>query len=181
VWILEGTEKNSDGGILEQSVMRQKLEAGALNIPNNKSLPRQNVPASYVIISDKAFALKRYLMRPFPYRQARGDKPKEYYNYRLCRARRVVENAFGISAQKWRICYRPIEVNVETAKLIVRTTCILHNFLRGNTEYYEHLDPPESDLGAFENVENDARAPAVAFTDHEKFVEFFSMHPVINS
>jgi hypothetical protein len=73
------------------------------------------------------------------------------------------------------------EVNVETAKLTVRTMCILHNFLRGNTEYYEHLDPPESDLGAFYNVENDARrAPAVTFTDCEKFVEFFSTHPLIN-
>jgi hypothetical protein len=70
---------------------------------------------------------------------------------------------------------------VETAKL-VWTTCILHNFLRGNTEYYEHLDPPDSDIGTFDNVENDARrAPAVAFTDREKFVEFFSTHSLIHS
>jgi hypothetical protein len=177
-----GYGKKSDGGVLEQSVMGQKLEAGALNIPNDKNLPGQNVPAPYVIIGDEAFALKRYLMRPFPYRQARGDKPKENYNYHFCRAIRVAENAFGILAQKWRIYYRPMEVNVEAAKVIVRTTCMIHNILIGNTEYYEHLDPPESDLGAFDNVENDARrAPAVAFTDREKFVEFFSTHPLINS
>jgi hypothetical protein len=80
------------------------------------------------------------------------------------------------------VYYRPREVNMETAKLIVRTTCVLHNFLRGNTEYYEHLDPPESDLGAFDNVENDARrAPAVAFTDREIFVEFLSTYALNNS
>jgi hypothetical protein len=39
-----------------------------------------------------------------------------------------------------------------------------------------------SDLGAFDNVENDARqTPAVAFTDREKFVESFRVHPLINS
>jgi hypothetical protein len=59
--------KNSDGGILEQSVMGRKLEAGALNIPNDKNLPEQNVRTPYVIIGDEA---KRYLMRPFPNRQA---------------------------------------------------------------------------------------------------------------
>jgi hypothetical protein len=42
-------EKNSDGGIFEQSVMGQKLEAGALNIPNNKNLPGQYVPAPYTV------------------------------------------------------------------------------------------------------------------------------------
>jgi hypothetical protein len=50
------------------------------------------------------------------------------------------------------------------------------------TFYYEHLDPPESDVGAFDNVKNYARgAPAVAFSDPEKFVEFFNTHPLIDS
>ncbi|KAJ4443451.1 hypothetical protein ANN_05120 [Periplaneta americana] len=144
--------------------MGQRLEAGIFNIPNDKNLPGHNVPAPRVIIDDEAFALKSNLMRPFLYRRAKDDKCKENYNNRLCRARRVVENAFGILAQKWRTYYRPMEVNVETAELIVRTTCILHNFLRGNTEYY--------DLGAFDNAAR--RASTVAFTDREKFVEFLA-------
>ena len=41
--------------------------------------------------------------RPFPYRQSTLNPHKENYNIRLCKARRVVENAFGILVQKWRI------------------------------------------------------------------------------
>ena len=96
--------------------------------------------------------------------------------------RRTQTAAFGILAHKWRIYYRPTEVSVETAKLIVRTRCVLHNFLRENTECYEQLDPPESDLEAFDNVENDPkRGFTIAFNDREQFVEFFSSHPRINS
>jgi hypothetical protein len=111
-----GYGKNSDGGIFEDSRMGRRFETGTFNIPQGKQLPGQNQPTPHVLIGDEAFALKPYLMRPFRYRQAKQDRRKEKYNYRLCRARRVVENAFGILAQKWRLYYRPLEVNVETVK-----------------------------------------------------------------
>ena len=38
-----GYVKNSCTGIFEQSVMGQRLEAGALNVPNDKNLPGQNI------------------------------------------------------------------------------------------------------------------------------------------
>jgi len=49
-----------------------------------------------ILIGDEEFALKTYLMKPFPRRQSRNNERLDTYNYRLCRARRVVENAFGI-------------------------------------------------------------------------------------
>lgn len=135
-----GFGKNSDSGIFEQSNMGKRFEENTMNVTGPKNLPRQNEPCGHVLIGDEAFALKPYLMRPFPYRQSRTDILKEKYNTRLCTARRVVENAFGILAQKFRIFYRPIETKVETTILIVKTACILHNFLRtkkmGNNLYF---------------------------------------------
>ncbi|KAB0804582.1 hypothetical protein PPYR_01552 [Photinus pyralis] len=125
-----GFGKNSDGGIFEASNMGRRFETNQMGVPEPKNLPGQNELSPHVLIGDEAFALKPYLLRPFPYSQSRTDIFKENYNVRLCKARRVVENAFGILAQKWRIFYRPMETKIDTSILIVKTACILHNFLR---------------------------------------------------
>lgn len=173
-----GFGKNSDGGIFEESNMGKKFAAGLMNVPGDKSLPGKNQPLPHVLIGDEAFALRPWLMRPFPYRQSRSDVRKENYNTRLCRARRVVENAFGILAQKWRIFYRPIEVSVPTAISLVKTTCILHNFLRTKTcdhQYFQFLEPPQLTLDALNNFKNDPRrATNIAFDVRDKFVDFFN-------
>ncbi|XP_008179385.1 uncharacterized protein LOC103308193 [Acyrthosiphon pisum] len=97
---VSGYGRNSDGGILEESIMGKRLEAGTLNVPEDKPLPGKVEKSPMVIIGDEAFSLKTYIMKPFPRRQSRNDRKKDTYNYRLCRARRVVENAFGILAKK---------------------------------------------------------------------------------
>nr|CAH7719380.1 unnamed protein product [Callosobruchus chinensis] len=64
-----GYGKNSDSGIFEASNMGRRFENGKMNMPNGKSLPGQNDTCPHVLIGDEGFALKPYLMRPFPYRQ----------------------------------------------------------------------------------------------------------------
>lgn len=63
-----GYGKNSDGGILEESLIVQKLSNNLLNIPSPKPLLERTIPTPHVLIGDEAFALKTYLMRPFPRR-----------------------------------------------------------------------------------------------------------------
>lgn len=45
-------------------------------------------------------------MRPYPGRQSSGNEHITNFNYRLSRARHVVENTFGILTQKFRIFLR---------------------------------------------------------------------------
>uniref|UniRef100_A0A6P7HI19 Uncharacterized protein LOC114349058 n=1 Tax=Diabrotica virgifera virgifera TaxID=50390 RepID=A0A6P7HI19_DIAVI len=152
-----GYGKNSDGGIFENSNMGQRFEAGLMNVPEDKNLPGQ--------------------VEPCPH-QSRSDRRKENYNTRLCRARRGVENAFGIFAQKWRVFFRPIETKVETTISIVETCCILHNFLRTkvNQQGREFSETEENSGRAFINIERDPRrATNLAFSTREKFVNYFNI------
>ena len=51
-----------------------------------------------VMVGDKAFPLRRYMMRPYPGRVL--DEQKAVFIYRLCQARRIVENGLGILAAR---------------------------------------------------------------------------------
>lgn len=78
---------------------------------------------------------------------------KRIYNYRLCRARRVVENAFGILATRFRIFHTSINLREENIDAVMLACCVLHNFLRSKcTDTYtpsEILDYEDLEDGIF--------------------------------
>lgn len=82
----------------------------------------------YVIVGDEAFALTSYMLRPYP-RSNNLDLEKRVFNYRLSRARRIIECSFGILSARWRIFRRPLATTVENAISVVQATVCLHNFL----------------------------------------------------
>ena len=51
------------------------------------------------------------------------------FNYRSSRARRVIENAFGFAASRFRILHRPMIAKPTTAISITKPIVALHNFL----------------------------------------------------
>ncbi|XP_064635780.1 uncharacterized protein LOC135492963 [Lineus longissimus] len=120
--------RNSDRGVLANSAFGKVLEHGEMNFPLQAYIPGTNREVPHMLVGDEAFPLRTDLMRPFPGRNLPQDQL--IFNYRLSRARRIIENAFGILAARWRIFRKPIISKPEHVVGIVKATLCLHNFLQ---------------------------------------------------
>lgn len=124
----------SDGGVIEYTEFYQKLLRSQLKLPERS----ENVHnLNYVFIGDEGFALNENLLTPYAQREL--DNEKRIYNYRLSRARNVVENAFGIIASRFQILRTPINMKPENICYVVLAICSIHNFLRKNSDDYVSL------------------------------------------
>lgn len=121
--------RRSDGGIFKESTMGQKFRTKQMNIPEPTAISPGGPALPYCLVGDEAFPLTEYLLRPYPGRVGL-DQDRTMFNYRLSRARRTIENTFGILAAQWRILRRPINCSVDKTMLIVQSIVCLHNWLR---------------------------------------------------
>lgn len=85
-------------------------------------------PLPYAFVADEAFPLHRYLLRPSPGKNL--QRCQRIFNYRVSRARLVVENAFGILASRFRMYHRVMGQHPQNVEACVKATCVLHNLLR---------------------------------------------------
>lgn len=136
--------RNNDSGIFRKSEFGKKIidHCSSLKLPSPAVLPGSTITVPFCFVGDEAFPLLRNIMRPYPGRRSMVlSKEKNIFNYRLSRARRVVENSFGILSSKWRIYRKPIIASRETTVNIIKATVCLHNWLRmrsGNSYQYFH-------------------------------------------
>lgn len=126
--------RNSDGGVFSNSAFGKVLEAGTLQLPEPERISN-NFTLPFVCVADEAFPLKTYLMRPYARRALQytaedtaeefANKCKrKFFNYRLSRARRVIENSFGILAARWRIFRGPIKAKPENVVKYIKGSTV---------------------------------------------------------
>jgi len=118
----------SDGGVIEKTLFYQMLRDNHLNIPTPTAPQNSSTALSFVFIGDEAFTLRKDFMKPFSQKELNHDR--KIFNYTLSRARRVIENIFGILWARFRIFNSPINMNVGNIESVVIACCVLHNFLR---------------------------------------------------
>ncbi|CAH1997238.1 unnamed protein product [Acanthoscelides obtectus] len=169
--------RHSDSAIFENSVFYQQFVHDKIILPP-KPLPGTEVSVPHVFVGDEGFPLQTYLMRPYPKSGVINNVRKKTFNRQLSRARRVVENAFGILAMKWRLFLRPIETDEGTADWIVKAACCLHNYIItkiGNRESVIETDEQVEPIRALAaTTPTNRRSNAVAFEVREHFADYFS-------
>lgn len=114
--------------MFNNSDLKEAIEAGRVQLPLPTPLPNSNVVLPYYFIGDAGLPLESYLLTP--YARFRHLLPSQrIYNYRLSRARRIVECAFVLLRSKWRVYTRPLAFNIATTEQVILATIALHNFL----------------------------------------------------
>ena len=89
--------RQSDGGIYNNSKLGMAIDRNLLNIPEPTTINEYNVTEkfAFVFVPDETFALKPFMLRSFLRRNG-FNLYELIFNYRLARARRVIENTFWI-------------------------------------------------------------------------------------
>ena len=136
----------SDGGVWARTGRSHMLHSGEAHLPQPKCLPNTphtSSPSHYYLVADDAFPLRPYLMKPFPCRGL--TKEERIYNYRLSRARRTVENAFGILASRFRVLHTSMCLRADRVEAVVMAACVLHNLLRNLSLEGDTINPQADD------------------------------------
>ena len=106
---------------------------------------KKSVP--YFFIGD-AFSLSENLMKVYPGQYSKDSK-EQIFNNRIRRARRVVQNVFGLLSSVFQVLCKPMLLEPEKAQLIMSIAC-LHNFLRRSPDLAAIYTLP----GTFDYEEN---------------------------
>ncbi|XP_019698090.1 protein ANTAGONIST OF LIKE HETEROCHROMATIN PROTEIN 1-like [Harpegnathos saltator] len=131
----------SDGDVFKNCELYKKIENRNLNAPEPSALIGREMEVPYVLLGDAAFPLSDHIMKPYNDIHPSGS-PKRIFNYRLSRARSVVENAFGIASSVFRVLQKPMLLEPHKAELIVMAVIYLHNFLRRSKSSTNIYTPP---------------------------------------
>ena len=123
-----GSNNNSE--VFRNSPIGKGFFNNEMSLPVEKCLEDSQTfgKVPYFLVCDEAFPLQSWMLRPYP---GQGiPEEQRISDYRLSRARRVIENAFGILATHCRVFMQPIQSTVGKTDRIVKATTCLHKFLR---------------------------------------------------
>ena len=109
IWIDTGGFSHlSDSQIFHDSELNECILNVTIGWPPPDKLPGDDKVTPYFTLGNDIFALHTYLSKPL-YLTRFFSKEQRIFNYRISRERRVVENAFGILAQRWQILLRTMK------------------------------------------------------------------------
>jgi DDE superfamily endonuclease len=121
----------NDGFIFRHSNLKHILDSKSEQLARLGSVI-DNVEIPLHIIADSAFPLLNQVMKPFPHVSVLSEAQKQF-NFRLSRARRVIENAFGRLKLRFRYLLKRIESRINVNETI-HAAVLLHNLCEENMD-----------------------------------------------
>ena len=107
-----------DSGIWYKCSLLPAIDDGSVRLPEDDYLTN-DCKLPYVFRKNDAFALKEFMMKPYP--QQNSIAESRIYNYSHSRARRILENLLAMLANRWRICFTIINLEPKIVKDVVLT------------------------------------------------------------
>ena len=124
-----------DARVFANSAIYAQVKAKQILQGDVRKICGQDVPP--FLIGDSAYPLLPWLLKPFQEHESLTVEQK-HFNYRLSRARIVVENAFGRLKARWRRLLKQNEMEIRNVPNVVTACCILHNMCEIHNEVFDN-------------------------------------------
>lgn len=117
----------SDSGVWSNTELANKVREKTAGIPDPCCLPGTAIKTNYVFVGDEIFPLDLHLMKPYSKKELNDER--RVFNYRLSRARRTIENVFGILCARWQILNKDLKFALNNVEEVVKALICLHNYI----------------------------------------------------
>ncbi|XP_069596974.1 uncharacterized protein [Ranitomeya imitator] len=162
--------RSNDSQVFNTSPIGRCLYGDGYDFPPPRPLPgTSGPPMPFVCVGDEAFQLSPHLLKP--YSSKGSTRTKRVFNYRLIRARRVVECAFGILTAKWRVLLTAIKLHTETVDEVVKACVVLHNYVISQEPV--STDDEDSRTTLWDYQSNSVRTADAVSRMRDNFADYF--------
>ena len=120
-----------DARMFINSSLNEKLKNGVIPKCSKSTVEGEN-PIQVYILGDPAYPLLPYLMKE--YANGGSTAQEQYFGYKLCSARNVIECAFGRLKARFSALRRPMDINMDDLPTVIYSCFVLHNFCEQNKE-----------------------------------------------
>ena len=120
-----------DARMFVNSTLNRMLKEG--EIPRcPKRIVEDEDPVQVFILGDLAYPLLPYVMKE--YANGGATQSEQYFGYRLCSARNVIECSFGRLKARFAALKREMDINLVDLPSVIYACFVLHNFCEENKE-----------------------------------------------
>lgn len=119
--------RRGDGNVFHRSPLGRRMRHKALSIPPPCPVEGMETDTTpFFLVGDAAFGRSMNMVTPF---KGKFLPPEEKnFNYRISRARKNVENTFGIMRKRFEVLDKPIQTDIVCVSSTVLACCALHNY-----------------------------------------------------